>query len=118
ACLVAGCPELEEKRAPLSPGIRDEPHGAAEQVDSRADVLPALGTAGRGGELLGRPCSQGRIRRAELFAVAVGLLEVIADDLRRSSLSQPGDEPVREALVQLPALTLRHRLIGGVADQD
>ena len=52
-------------------------------------------------------------------AVAVGLLEVVAEDL--VELDQVGAallEPVGEALVQLGARRLRQRVVGGVADQQ
>ena len=59
------------------------------------------------------------VDRAELGAVAVAPLEVVAEDLVECDelgavLFQPGGE----ALVQLGAGRLRERVVGGVADQQ
>ena len=66
------------------------------------------------------PADLGRrvVERAELDAVAVGLLEVVADDL--VELHEVGaelGEPGSEALVQLGARGLRERFVRRVADQ-
>ena len=57
---------------------------------------------------------------AELRPVAVGLLEVVTDDLLvlGQALGDGPLEPVGEALVEDRPLGLRERLVGGVADQD
>ena len=55
----------------------------------------------------------------EVGVVAVRVLEVVADD--RLELDHPlrvaALEPVRDPLVQVGAVLLRERLVGGVADQ-
>ena len=59
----------------------------------------------------------GRVDRGELHAIAVRLLQVVADDLvllREADLV----EPVRKSLVQLGAELLRHRFIRRVANQQ
>ena len=57
--------------------------------------------------------------RAELDPEAVRLLEVMADDLvELGALARMVLGPAREALVQLCPQPLRHRVVGGVADQD
>ena len=60
------------------------------------------------------------VDRAELGAVAVALLEVVAEDLLVLGHAVAGDalEPVGELLVQGGAELLRGRLVGGVADED
>ena len=55
-----------------------------------------------------------RVRRAQIRAIAVGLLEVVADDLVQLARL---DEPGGEAFVQLGASLLRQRGIGRLADQ-
>src|SRR5205085_9876629 len=52
----------------------------------------------------------------ELLAQPVRLLEVEADDLVEAAAGL--GKPLREALVQLAAQLLRHRLVGGVADEQ
>ena len=60
------------------------------------------------------------VDRAELGAVAVGLLEVVAEDLLVLGHAVAGRalEPVGELLVQRGAELLRGRAVGGVADED
>ena len=60
-----------------------------------------------------------RRRAAELDAVAVSLLEVVADDLvALDELRAVVLEPAGEALVQVGARRLRERVVGRVADQQ
>src|SRR5262245_61544080 len=58
-----------------------------------------------------------RIPRVELVAIALRLLEVVADDLVAFE-EVLGRKPVGEALVQLGAGRLRERLVRGVTDQQ
>ncbi len=71
-------------------------------------------------ELVGRAACEsldGRVGAVELRPIAVGLLEVVADDLVALDELVPG-EPVGEALVQLGACRLRQRLVRRVADEE
>src|SRR5437667_5706594 len=56
--------------------------------------------------------------RPEFDAIAVSLLEVIADDLVRDVVAESGGDRAGKALVQLRSQLLRDRAVGGVADQD
>src|SRR6266516_7319990 len=60
------------------------------------------------------------VDRAELGPVPVRLLEVEAEDLLvlTDPVTRLAFEPVCEALVQLGPQLLRHRAVGGIADQD
>ena len=67
-----------------------------------------------------RELSAAGIDRRELLAVAMGLLEVMADDLLvlGQAVTGPLLEPVREPLVQLGTGLLEQRAIDGIADED
>src|SRR5207244_7001971 len=60
------------------------------------------------------------VPRAQLDAVSVRLLEVVAENLLelRHAFARLLLEPSRVLLVQLGARLLRQRAVGGVADQD
>ena len=90
------------------------------QPAHRADVTARLGAARRRDEPLGRaPCEvvEPRIGAVELGPVAVGALEVVADDLVLLDERCVPVEPVGERLVELGSRLLGERVVGGVADQ-
>ena len=62
------------------------------------------------------------VERAELREVAVGLLEVVAEDLLEldlaAALAVDAVGPVDEALVERRPGALEQAVVGGVADQD
>ena len=83
--------------------------GTSPLLHERMPAAPRRRT-GVGGEL---PCTP--VGRTELCAVAVRLLEVVADDLvRRVRLAV---QPVRETLVQARAVGLRQAVVGDVAHE-
>ena len=88
-----------EERAHVSVG--DELDGAGEQVHRRVNVLPGHGCLRGGPEPLRSSSSDDRVDGPELGPVAVRLLEVVADDLVRSVVSESRLEPVRVPLVQV-----------------
>ena len=114
--------ELGELRAKLRSLTSVEFDGAAEKQQRGLNVAVQprrLRSCDEQFGCLPRKRLRGRVGRAELGAVAVGLLEVVADDLvafdeRRAGLV----EPAREALVQLGARCLRQRVVGRVSDQQ
>ena len=78
---------------------------APEQVGGGADVAAVVRAAAGGAEVAGRARGERAgvvVERAELGAVAVGLLEVVAEDLLVLADALAGEplEPVGEALVQ------------------
>jgi len=77
---------------------------------------PVEGALARGAKALGRPSSQLlRLDPAELAAVAVGMLQVVADELLELVVSVI--EPATEPLVQCGARLLRDPLVRSVPDQ-
>ena len=84
--------------------------------------MPERGSLGRGPQVRGRPPRQLVCRLAgqpQLDSIAVGLLEVVTEDLVQ--LDQVGAvalEPNREALVQLCTCRLREPVVRRVADQE
>src|SRR5580765_8164465 len=100
--------------------VRENGGGALEERACSADVTAVEGSAARRGEVL--RCAAGEAGqlgafRVELPAVAVRLLEVIAQDL--VALDELlAVQPVRELLVQLCPPPLGQGLVGGIADQD
>ena len=113
--------EIDDRCGPLQAGRqRDRP---LEEMRRAVDVTPngrSLRRAVQRSRGIARQRSGAIVRRAELAAIPVGLLEVVAEDLlvvvrvvRRDLRQPPG-----EALVQVGSLFLRHRLVGRVADQE
>ena len=108
-----GCP-----RRPLVVR-REERHGARQEADTGVDVLSGERPPACLRKALGRAGAELRISPAELFGVAMGLLEVVADDLVALDEVRPALlEPDGEALVQLGAGRLRQRVVRGVADEE
>ncbi len=60
------------------------------------------------------------VERAELRQVAMGLLEVVAEDLLvlGCALAVHAVRPLDELLVERRARALENALVGGVADED
>ncbi len=94
----------------------------AEQAARGAGVGTGERAAAGGGQAPARLLAEGAgplVHRPQLRAVAVRLLEVVADEL--VLLDQPGTallQPAPEALVQLGPRRLRQRLVGGVPDEQ
>ena len=112
----------------MSSSIRCRPggaevDGAPEEGDGRMGVAALLGRlSGRGDERerpVGEEPGGGRVV-AELDAIAVGLLEVVAEDevVLAGIGCRAGLQPVGEALVELGPLALGQAGIGGVADEE
>ena len=99
---------------------RENGGGPLEERACGTGVTAVEGSAARRGEVL--RCAAGEAGqlggfRVELPAVAVRLLEVVAEDL--VALDELlAVQPVRELLVQSCPRRLGQGLIGGIADQD
>ena len=119
AQLAQGHPELAEDLRPLGFAGREQGRGTAEEVGRRPGIcsLPRA-DPGRGQHATCalRETDDNRIAGVELLAVAMRLLEVVADDLVRGFVSLL--EPGAEAFVQLRPCVLRRPGVGDVADQD
>ena len=96
--------------------------GASKQVLGGREVAALSGTHTRRPKMA---CGSdrdplGRIRDgSELAEIAAGQLEVITEDLiQLGELGPVLSEPRCEALVEFRAGRLRHRLVGGVPDED
>ena len=102
-------------------GRKQLDHTAEEPLGS-SRVAAITRSLGATGEPFGRPSGELRgdvVERPELGPVAVGLLEVVADDLVQ--LDQVGAvllEPEGKSLVELGSNGLRQSLVGRVADQE
>jgi hypothetical protein len=99
----------------LCRALREAPRGP--------DVLPVVRAIGGPHQVRrrSRPRVGGLlVGRAELGPVSARLLEVVSEDLvvLGDALPRHALEPLREPLVQVRALFLRHRLVRGVADQQ
>ena len=90
---------------------------AAEEVRRSNDVSPGARGVSGCPQTLGGPGTEHGICRAEFRTVAVGLLEVVADDLVRCCVAKPGDEPIGIRLVQRGPLSLGDLVVRGVPDQ-
>ena len=114
-----GVAELDlEGEVKLDP--RYERGGTLEQADGGAVILAADGAVACGGQAAPSPrCQLVVVGQPELGPVAVGLLEVVAEEL--VELDERGRvllEPESEALVEVRAHGFRERVVGGVAEQE
>ena len=115
-------PERRQEAQATGIAGRAEGDRALEEIGRRSHIASGNGLRSRSRQPLGGTLGRlprGLARGTELGAVAIGLLEVIADDFVQldeigSALGDPGGE----ALVQVGPGRLRERLIGGVADQE
>ena len=112
--------EFRHVRKPPLVVLRENGGGPLEEGACCAGVTAVEGSAARRGEVL--RCAAGEAGqlggfRVELPAVAVRLLEVVAEDL--VALDELlAVQPVRELLVQLCPRRLGQGLVRGIADQD
>src|SRR5207253_7427055 len=92
----------------------------AEAARGSRGIAASVGAPAGRGEAVRRPPRELARRAgfdAELPPERVGLLEVVPDELV-DRLGADALEPVGEALVQIRARPLGHRLVGGLADQQ
>ena len=118
--LVQGGVEVRREREARLIAGREEICRSPQERAAGGEVAAVEGAAAGGSEMAGGTggeVGELRIAGVELRAVAVGLLEVVADDL--VALDElVRREPVGEALVELGPGCLRERLVGGIADQQ
>ena len=111
--------QLEQQLDALTVLRLREGDGPPEQADPAACVSDRDRSTAGGCEPFRRPQAELLVGRAELLPVAVGLLEVVADDLveldeRRAVPLQPHGE----ALVQIGPGRLGQRVVRRIADQE
>ena len=114
--------ELRRQLEPANVPGRQHCGCALEQRPRCVDVAAAERAPSRPQQPVGRSAGEPVLvlaARAELDPEAVGLLEVVADDLvELGAVAGVALGPGGQALVQLRAEPLRHRVVGGVADED
>lgn len=118
--LVVRVRKLQRERKPPLVARREAGDGPLEERGGRAGVATIEGGPARRREVL--RCALGQTRQLRCFGielppVAVGLLQVVAEDLLALDELLPL-EPVREVLMEICPRCLRQRLVRGIADQD
>ena len=113
--------EPEEDLESLRVALRQERGPAPEQAAGRAEVTARVRSAAGGGK--SRGCATGEvvetgIGAVEFGPVAVGALQVVADDLVLLDERRVPIEPVGKGLVQRGPGLLRERVVRSVADQE